>query len=278
MAGARTHRAENGAFARPTKGGALRTRIALATAVIVALEITTAMSITAGGALVLSGATSDGAHDSTGSSTTESTSVASALVSLRTLGTETVVHRAPATADGGGTPVPPTGVSAGTSPAPRSSAVAANHVGNDQPPPTSVPRNATTSTSTIPVPTTATTAAGPAAAATTGTTGTTGTTAQAIATASSDSDATSTGTSGLVLHQKRGVRRRLQQSLGATGRLRHPRFDLAVSGLQRVSVRGVFLRAGCGGLAAVPPVRLAAVGHPLHLRPGLTPHGSPALP
>ncbi len=195
MAGARTHRAENGAFARPTKGGALRTRIALATAVIVALEITTAMSITAGGALVLSGATSDGAHDSTGSSTTESTSVASALVSLRTLGTETVVHRAPATADGGGTPVPPTGVSAGTSPAPRSSAVAANHVGNDQPPPTSVPRNATTSTSTIPVPTTATTAAGPAAAATTGTTGTTGTTAQAIATASSDSDATSTGTS-----------------------------------------------------------------------------------
>src|SRR5664280_681293 len=37
MAGARQHRAEEGAFARPTKGGAMRTRIALVAIIPVAL-------------------------------------------------------------------------------------------------------------------------------------------------------------------------------------------------------------------------------------------------
>ena len=37
MAGARQHRAEEGAFARPTKGGAVRTRIALVAIIPIAL-------------------------------------------------------------------------------------------------------------------------------------------------------------------------------------------------------------------------------------------------
>src|SRR5271163_1254466 len=37
MAGARQHRAEEGAFARPTKGGAMRTRIALVAIIPIAL-------------------------------------------------------------------------------------------------------------------------------------------------------------------------------------------------------------------------------------------------
>jgi len=167
----------------------MRTRIALATAAIVALEITTAMSITAGGALVLSGAISDGAHESTGSPTPDTTSVGSAVASIRALGAETVAQRTRVTAGDVGTPVPPTAGGVGTTPVPRSSGGTGSHVGNDQAPPTSLPRDATTSTSTIPTSTTtSTTGPGQTVASATGST------AEAIATGTSDSDASSTDT------------------------------------------------------------------------------------
>ena len=166
----------------------MRTRIALATAAIVALEITTAMSITAGGALVLSGAISDGTHDSAGSTTPETTSVGSAVASIRALGAETVAQRTRVTAGDVGTPVPPTAGGGSTTSVPRSGSGTDGHVGNDQSPPTSLPRDATTSTTTIPTSTTSTTGPGQTVASTTGGT------AEAVATGASNSDASSTDT------------------------------------------------------------------------------------
>lgn len=166
----------------------MRTRIALATAAIVALEIATAMSITAGGALVLSGAISGSAHDSTGSTTPETTSVGSAVASIRALGAQTVAQRTRVTAGDVGTPVPPTAGGASTNSLPRSGSGTDGHLGNDQSPPTSLPRNATTSTTTMPTSTTSTTAPGQTVASTTGST------AEAVATGVSSSDASSTET------------------------------------------------------------------------------------